>query len=79
MKERRKIKVDGEKRERKQMELFSRENTNAQGLPEVAMNLLSGVVQRKTQKHKSRSGGEHRTDREATSVEGMELGPWRGW
>ena len=31
------------------MELFSRDNTNAAGLPRVAMNLPSRVIQRKTQ------------------------------
>lgn len=63
MKERRKIKADGEKREIRQVKFFSRENANAPGLSEVAMNLLSGAVQRKTQKPKSRSAQEHRTDR----------------
>lgn len=59
MKERRKIKVNREKRERRQVEFISRENSNASGLSELAMNLPPSVAQKKTQMH--RTGVEEKT------------------
>lgn len=71
MKETKKIKVGGGKRQRKLVEFIPRENTNAPGLSKLAMNLKLGVVQRETQIHWNRSGGSP----EATPVEGMGRGP----
>ena len=51
MKETKKIKVGGEKGQRKWVELIPRENTNVPGLSKLAMNLKLGVVQRETQIH----------------------------
>lgn len=51
MKETKKIKVGGEKRQRKRVELIPRENTKAPGLSKLPMNLKLGVVQRETQIH----------------------------
>lgn len=49
MKETKKIKVSGEERQRKWVELIPRENRNAPGLSKLAMNLKVSVVQRETQ------------------------------
>ena len=67
MKETQKIKVSGEERQGMWVELIPRENTNAPGLPNLAMNLKLSAVQRETQIPRNRSGG----CPEATPVEGM--------
>lgn len=64
MKERRKIKVNREKGERRWVEFIHRKNTNAPGLSELAMNLPPSVAQRKTQMHRTGVGEEDQTDRE---------------
>lgn len=51
MKERRKIKVDRKKKQRRWVELTPRENTNAPALSKLAMNLPPTMVQRETQIH----------------------------
>ena len=51
IKETKKIKVSGEERQGMWVELIPRENTNAPGLPNLAMNLKVSVVQRETQIH----------------------------
>ena len=72
MKERRKIKVNREKRERRWVKFIHRKDTNAPGLSELATNLPPSVVQRKNQMH--RTGVEKTKLMERTGI-----GAPRGW
>lgn len=76
MKERRKIKVNREKGERRWVEFIQRKNTNAPGLSELAMNLPPSVAQRKTQMH--RTGVEKKTKLTERTMIGV-LGCWYRW